>query len=324
MLDNMINHDTSKVLVSIKCYAYNHEKFIRQCLDGFVMQKTTFRFEAVVHDDASTDGTAKIIREYAEKYPDIIIPVLEAENQYSKHDGSLGRAMARAVSKDSKYYAFCEGDDYWIDPEKLQKQVDYLESHPECSMVFTNAIMKWEDNSRPDKLFSELKDRDYSGLEIFEDWIIPTASVVMRKDVNESDLHRQVFTNKKISAVGDTPLFMTCARLGLVHAFPAATCVYRRHSGGYLMGADSNRKIQLGDFRYETYKVFGPEYKRSAILTALTHYRVGLWHAMHEKNYRNVFRIIGRFLKIYSVHPAIGYLRIKQIIKEKKANKSSY
>jgi glycosyltransferase involved in cell wall biosynthesis len=106
---------------------------LRQCLDGFVMQQTTFPFEAIIHDDASTDGSAAIIREYAEKYSDIIKPVYETENQYSKHDGSLSRIMNAAAHPKSKYFAVCEGDDYWTDPHKLQLQVDFLESHPDYS-----------------------------------------------------------------------------------------------------------------------------------------------------------------------------------------------
>ena len=127
------------LMVTIRCIAYNQERYIRDCLEGFVMQKTNFRFEAIVHDDASTDGTAAIIKEYAEKYPDIIKPILETENQYSKHDGSLQRIMAEGCK--GKYVAFCEGDDYWTDPLKLQKQVDFLESHPDYSLCFHNAIM---------------------------------------------------------------------------------------------------------------------------------------------------------------------------------------
>ena len=119
-----------EILVSIRCAVYNHEPYIRQCLDGFVMQKTNFRFEAIVHDDASTDNSASIIREYAGKYPDIIRPIYETENQFSKKDGSLMRIITEACH--GKYYASCEGDDYWTDPLKLQKQVDYMESHPEC------------------------------------------------------------------------------------------------------------------------------------------------------------------------------------------------
>ena len=132
--------DNRPLMVSIRCTAYNQEEQIRECLDGFVMQQTNFRFEAVVHDDASTDGTAAIIKEYAEKYPDIIKPILETENQYSKHDGSLERIMNEAAT--GKYVAWCEGDDCWIDPLKLQKQVDYLESHPDCMLVHTDMEVK--------------------------------------------------------------------------------------------------------------------------------------------------------------------------------------
>ena len=120
-------------LLVIRCLTYNHEPFIRDCLEGFVMQKTNFPFVAIVHDDASTDHTADIVREYAEKYPDIIHPIFETENQYSKRDGSLGRIMNEAIAATGcKYIAMCEGDDYWIDPLKLQKQVELLESKPEC------------------------------------------------------------------------------------------------------------------------------------------------------------------------------------------------
>ena len=123
----------NQIIVSIKCLVYNHAPYIRQCLDGFVMQKTNFRFEAIVHDDASTDGTQDIIREYAEKYPDIINPIYETENQYSKKDGSLRKIMNNACN--GKYIALCEGDDYWIDPLKLQKQVDILEKHSDYTIL---------------------------------------------------------------------------------------------------------------------------------------------------------------------------------------------
>jgi len=124
-------------LVTIRCLVYNHEPYLRQCLNGFVMQQTTFPFEAIVHDDASTDGSADIIREYAEKYPQIIKPIFETENQLSKHDGSLTRIMDEAMHPNSKYLALCEGDDCWTDPRKLQHQVDILENHPECTIVFS-------------------------------------------------------------------------------------------------------------------------------------------------------------------------------------------
>ena len=129
----------STPLVSVKCLVYNHEPYLRQCLDGIVMQQTNFPFEAIVHDDASTDGSAAIIHEYAEKYPDIIKPIIEKENQYSKKDGSMQRIINEQIR--GKYIAICEGDDYWIDPLKLQKQVDLMESHSEYGLVYTSAYV---------------------------------------------------------------------------------------------------------------------------------------------------------------------------------------
>lgn len=123
-----MNND--EIMVSINCLAYNHEKYIRKCLDGFIMQKTNFKFEVLVHDDASTDKTAEIIREYELKYPDIIKPVYQTENQYCKHINiSKSYQFPRAKGK---YWASCEGDDYWSDPLKLQKQFDIMEENPDC------------------------------------------------------------------------------------------------------------------------------------------------------------------------------------------------
>lgn len=133
---------TGDPLVSIRCLVYNHEPYLRQCLDGFVMQKTTFPFEAIVHDDASTDGSAAIIREYAEKYPDIIKPIYETENQYRK--GTILKILDAAIHPSAKYIAICEGDDYWTDPHKLQIQVDFLESHPDYSLS-VHEYTEWDE-----------------------------------------------------------------------------------------------------------------------------------------------------------------------------------
>ena len=122
-------------LVSICCITYNHASFIRKCLDGFLMQQTTFPIEILIHDDCSTDGTTEIIREYEAKYPDLIFPLYEEENQYQQGKAAeidfYNYRRARG-----KYIAYCEGDDYWTDPLKLQKQVDFMEANPEYSVCF--------------------------------------------------------------------------------------------------------------------------------------------------------------------------------------------
>lgn len=213
------------VMVSIRCTVYNHEPYIRQCLEGFVMQKTNFRFEAIVHDDASTDGSALIIREFAEKYPDIIKPIYETENQYSKHDGSLTRIMNAQMR--GKYVALCEGDDYWIDPNKLQMQVDWLESHPDFSMCWTDAYLQ-EGTTRnkaynryPTDATIPIKDIIMNG----GMWI-PTASILLRKEVYQSIPRDSNFH------VGDYPLQIWSAYSGLVRYLAKQTCVYRVNSVG--------------------------------------------------------------------------------------------
>lgn len=120
------------IKVSIICNAFNHEKYIRQTLEGFVKQITSFKFEVLIHDDASTDNTAEIIREFEREYPEIIKPIYQTENQYSK--GVKISAQYHYPRARGKYVAICEGDDYWTDVSKLQKQFDLLEAHPEVDM----------------------------------------------------------------------------------------------------------------------------------------------------------------------------------------------
>lgn len=135
--------DWKNPTVSVRCITYNQEAYIAQALDSFLMQETTFPFEIVVHDDASTDRTADIIREYEKKFPKILKPIYETENQYSKRDGSLSRIVNRACI--GKYIAFCEGDDFWCDRHKLQKQYEAMEAHPECSLC-THVVQVVEEN----------------------------------------------------------------------------------------------------------------------------------------------------------------------------------
>lgn len=126
----------NQVMVSVYCLTYNHEKYIRKTLEGFISQKTSFKYEVFVHDDASTDGTAEIIREYEKKYPDIIKGIYQTENQFSKKINILKTHLISLFS--GKYIATCEGDDYWCNSEKLQKQFDILEKNENVIMVTHN------------------------------------------------------------------------------------------------------------------------------------------------------------------------------------------
>lgn len=217
--------DNSSIMVTIRCLCYNHERYIRKCLEGFVMQKTNFRFEAIVHDDASTDKSADIIREYAIRYPDIIKPIYEQENLYSKNDGSLRRVMDSCTR--GKYIAICEGDDYWIDPLKLQKQVDFLESHNDYSMCFHNAIQLFVSSNSISAFNDFREDSDLSVHDAIHKWLVPSASVVLRKEYME---YPEWLT--KIYS-GDYSLILRCMNGGKIYAFSDYMSVYRVDSGGY-------------------------------------------------------------------------------------------
>ena len=234
----------NSLMVSIQCLVYNHEPYLRQCLDGIVMQKTNFRFEAIVHDDCSTDGSRKIIEEYAAKYPDIIKPILETENQYSKHDGSLGRIMNEHTH--GKYVAYCEGDDYWIDSHKLQKQVDVLEENHEYSFCYTGFINVNENGHeicRPN--YEHLMEKAYSGdilIDLLGGNFIMTCTTCFRRDVIMSEL------NASVPCKYDHSLFLTASVLGKAYYISSKTAAYRKTS----TGAMATRKNEIGDMFLRT------------------------------------------------------------------------
>lgn len=232
--------DNRPLMITIRCTAYNQESYIRQCLDGFVMQKTNFRFEAIVHDDASTDGTADIIREYAEKYPDIIKPIFETENQYSKHDGSLRRIMDE--HEHGKYVAICEGDDYWTDPLKLQKQFDFMESHPDCSLCFhANNILFSEDDMRLHKPkvikeIYELEDAIMGG-----GGFMATNSMFYRREFVKMEDRPSFWKN---SPVGDLPTMLFLSSKGKIGYINEVMSVYRRSSIGSWCSKQNSLRIR--------------------------------------------------------------------------------
>jgi len=181
----MNNDYNIEPLVSIICITYNHEKFIEEAIKGFLKQETDFSFEIIIQDDASTDRTAEIIREYEKKYPDRIKTIYNIENQYSKCPSSIDFPPLKASK--GKYIAYCEGDDYWIDPLKLQKQIAEMNKHPECQISFHPAIEKWEDGSSKDKILNlhSKKNKIFTIEEVILGGgdFMPTASIVFNASV---------------------------------------------------------------------------------------------------------------------------------------------
>ena len=240
-----------EIMVSVHCLTYNHGKYIRKTLSSFVEQKTNFKFEVLIHDDASTDNTAQIIHEFELTYPEIIKPIYQKENQYSKgtrivREFQLSRAKG-------KYMAVCEGDDFWIDKNKLQKQVDYMETHPDCTLTFHNAVIVDTNNDvirnsfLPKNEFykSYFKDeaRMYTTDEMIKLDFAPTNSLMFRtKDVSKyCD-----FCEMRQRVCGDLIMRILFTSFGYAYYFPEKMSAYRRGvEGSASQRANENEEAKI-------------------------------------------------------------------------------
>lgn len=219
------------------------------------MQQTNFKIEAIVHDDASTDHTPDIIREYAERYPDIIKPIFETENQYSKRDGSLGRIMGEACT--GKYIAFCEGDDYWIDPLKLQKQVDFLESHPDYGMVYTAYKEYFEEEST----FSDTRGGERTFEQTLFDNDIATNTVLMLREIRENfDREIGPISVQRNWLMGDLPMWLYTMMRMKTKFLPDVTGVYRVQQNSACHFTDFARTIRFSQSHYDISLLFANQY----------------------------------------------------------------
>lgn len=179
--DSLENVMKTNVEVSVICITFNHEKYLMNCLEGFVSQKTNFKYEVIVHDDASRDRSADIIKKYAQQYPDIIKPILQKENQYSKGVNIIQEIILPKCK--GKYIAFCEGDDYWSDINKLQIQYDFMEKTPDCSMCVHNTVIHDLSGGKADALFyRNSKLICLTADQIFFGWGVHTSSYFLRKE----------------------------------------------------------------------------------------------------------------------------------------------
>ena len=216
-------------LVVIWCLIYNQKKYIRNTLDGFLMQETKFPIEIIVHDDLSTDGTTDIVKEYCVKYPNIFIHIIEKENQWSKGGLKTIIELMNSNFRKGKYIAICEGDDYWTDPQKLQKQVDFLESHPSYSMCFHSAKKKYETDAIAWIDCEHIKDKDYDATDLFINWTVPTASMLFRKEA--MDFYANLKGPNRIQNY-DIFIILSCAMTGKIRGMSSQMSVYRIQGGG--------------------------------------------------------------------------------------------
>ncbi|MCF6204854.1 MAG: glycosyltransferase [Methylococcaceae bacterium] len=219
--DEIMQHweDSICPLVSICCTTYNHGQFIEQAIKGFLSQETIFPFEVLIRDDCSTDKTPTIIKAYQKKYPDIIFPIYEEENTYSK--GIKPMPVLYKKSK-GKYIALCEGDDYWIDSFKLAKQVSFLEKNPDYSLCGTQYNLA----SSPKDIFSEIGSYSLNDLLLGNRY--GTLTVLFHRKYLTKNFY--LFINTM--PVGDWPLWLFLSIHGKGKIINHITATYRTHSGG--------------------------------------------------------------------------------------------
>lgn len=300
--------------VCVKCSTYNHSKYITDAMDGFCMQITDFPFVCLIVDDCSTDGEPVVINSYIDKYFNVIECPIRNLKDMSEHAEVV---FARNIKNPNCYFAvyfltynhysikksklnylkewrdnisleaLCEGDDYWTSANKLQIQVDFLEQHPDYSMCFTNSIVHYEQGYPKDHEFAEIESRDYNGLELFNKWIVPTGTVVLKTSIYESDMYRILSSDKRI-IYSDLLLFLSCASIGNVFGLGETTGVYRRHLGSLVFMRNSNmmyKELQMIKAYNELLpKIYFSSTKKRIVSLSIR----GFYKATAEKNLFNI------------------------------------
>lgn len=280
----------NKPKVSIVCTVYKHEPYLRQCLDGFVMQKTTFPFEILVNDDCSPDNSAAIIREYEVKYPHLFRCIYQEENQYSK--GLLPWFEVLFPIAKGEYIAICEGDDYWTDPYKIQKQVDFMDSHKEYIACFHNAVVDTGDSKR---LFNTLDENHFPTTEdiILRKWFISTQTLFYRNILTAYPEWRRGIKNE------DYLLELLLAKVGKFYYMDDVMAVYRLEGQGVSSVMNSN-KILMYDGLIHLLLKMKEEYS-------------GMCEETFDKsisNYEQLKRNLKKDL-FFKEHPLLSMLRVK-------------
>ncbi len=225
--------------VTIICLTYNHQAFIRDALNSFVEQKTNFDYEVIIHDDASTDKTAKIIKRYENEYPHIIKPIYQTENQW-RQGKTLSKTFIYPKVK-GEYVIFCEGDDYFSDPNKLQKQVDFLDANPDFSICFHPVKIVWDKDAKPSEIFPPTAfsagRNTFQLEELIRQNFIQTNSCMYRWRFHKEDVNTLMPDN---IIPGDYFMHLLHAQVGKISFLPEIMAVYRRHSDGIWTDLHSN------------------------------------------------------------------------------------
>lgn len=269
-MENADNIQEFGFMVYTRCMTYNQENYIEDAMTGFAMQQTNFPYVTVIIDDASTDHNADVIRKYMRQYfnmEDKSIAYMEHHDYgdlwFARHRTNPNCYFATYFLKENhyqnkkskvpyilqwhnkaKYIAFCEGDDFWIERNKLQHQVDFLETHPDCDLVFHNALIRFQDQDRPDRIMREFETGFFTTAKIFEKWQLPAASIMYRKELSECNEMKQLL---KV-CTGGFLYFIAASMRSKVYGISECWSVYRKNKGGVsnAFSLPFIQKVELG------------------------------------------------------------------------------
>ncbi len=221
-------YESATPLVSVCCTTYHHVHFIRQAIEGFLMQRTSFPIEIIIRDDASTDGTAAIVKEYAERHPNRIRAILNEENQFRQGVRPIPDAMCHARGT---YIAICEGDDHWTDPLKLQKQVDFMEANPGHTICFHRAHRLMDGALEPFPIPDDIDPLNIRFDDLLRTYnFVITASVLLRRTV--LPLPKWFFR----VPFGDMAIYALASSKGRMAMLPDSMAVWRVTGSGAWTG----------------------------------------------------------------------------------------
>ena len=260
-------------LVSIICLSYNHENFIIECLNGILSQKVNFTFEIIVHDDASKDKSQQIIKEFECKYPYLFNNIYQIENQFSKKEINIWTDITFPKAK-GKYIALCEGDDYWTDPYKLQKQIDFLEKNSEYFFIGHESLVKiWNETIVKELTLSKFKNtvekNEYKSEELLIiEYPFHTSSLIFR---NNSELINKSAKILRNVITGDVMLYSILAHYGKAYRLSEIMSVYNIRKSGITNTFSGAKTICNLKKMIKTYKLINKEFnhKFSSVINLL-------------------------------------------------------
>jgi len=278
------------IMVSVSMITYNHEKYIAEAIEGVVMQKTSFPFELVIGEDLSTDNTRTICLEYQKKYPDIIRLRLNETNQ-----GMMLNWINNIECGKGRYIALCDGDDYWTDPYKLQKQVDFMEANPDYALcshkVYTLMCDTLDENIEMEKDILSTDDL------IGKDWGLLTASIFFRKDAHKTPAWYYTVKN------GDFALQLIVSLSGKIKFLPEYMAVYRQHLGGMSSTLKPlNQTAWMVYLLHEFNKYTGNGFKKKIVERIRRMYKLQIYYA---KGYslRKAALVLSIYQKLLFINP---------------------